>query len=434
MNIRDLQPNTFQISPPMEPPGSNPLNIKDIQTSSYDQSQGALTHSQSVQDMLQSAMKTPLQRIAEGNGQDNLQVAAGAAKQAMHEFSMAGAQNAGPVGAGMLAAAPEFAKNIDAFNQATKPQGALQNTGAAQTGIVSALATPESIGANKGTALSSYLVKRAAEKETSNVVKALTPSLTKLELQDMVAAGKGTVGKFGTPSVDFTKDPNFMKMVDATKGIVKGKSAVEDVNSLRGAISTEASSLQKSIADSTAIKINGKAVPLKYDSAELASRLDNVEEPISIRGTPFEKQVKPIKEAAKRIAAGKGDSVSGLLDARKEFDALVEKTYPNLYDKESAPMRNAITSIRSEMNQFIEDKLPKGSTFRQSLEKQRQFYNAIDNLLTKVHAEHGTPGILRSMQNFSQEHPVATGAIKAGGAVAGYEWLKDKLRGIVPLP
>ncbi len=46
---------------------------------------------------------------------------------------------------------------------------------------------------------------------TRLTVDALKPNLTKKELEEMVASGKGTIGRFGAPEIDFTKDKQFMK-------------------------------------------------------------------------------------------------------------------------------------------------------------------------------------------------------------------------------
>lgn len=75
----------------------------------------------------------PLHRIATGNGGENIEVAKGAAKQAAKDLSMAGAEHAGPVGAAMLDNAPEFKKNIEAFDTEVQPTNDLQKEGARDT-------------------------------------------------------------------------------------------------------------------------------------------------------------------------------------------------------------------------------------------------------------------------------------------------------------
>ncbi len=264
-----------------------------------------------------------------------------------------------------------------------------------------------------------YLAKRAEKKALTTSVEALTPKLTPTETKAAASSGKGTTSFFGGSKIDMTKDKNFMQIAENAKGIVKGKNVIEDINSVKNAISSEAENLKTQIA----------TVDHPYTFRELSSKLSSAEEPISLKGTPFEKQIVPVKEAAIEIAKKHGGNISGLLDARKEFDALVEKTYPNLWDKENAPMRNAISSVRNAMNDFIEANLPVGTGFKESLKKQRMFYDAIDNLATKVPSEINKGGILQKTKSLLK-NPV----VQTLGGITGYNALKDKtpLGGVLP--
>jgi hypothetical protein len=223
------------------------------------------------------------------------------------------------------------------------------------------------------TGIKGFMESRAQGK----VIAALTPKMTPSELEEAAKSGQTVKSMFGTPKVDMTKNKQFMKTAETVKDLVKGKSSIEDVNSVRNALSKEAETLQARV----------KSSDHPYTFKELQTALSNVEEPISLRGTAFEKQIKPIKQAAMDIAKKNGGTVSSLFDSRKEFDALVDRTYPNLYESESAPMRNAITGIRRAMNDFIEANLPEGSGFKDSLEKQKTYYDAIDYIATKVPEE-----------------------------------------------
>jgi hypothetical protein len=251
--------------------------------------------------------------------------------------------------------------------------------------------------------IKSLLAQRAEKKATQTAIKAITPKMTAGQIVTAAKGGKTTKPFMGSPKVDLTKDTKFMKTVDAVKGIVKGKSPIQDLNNVKNALSSEADTLK------VAIQQNDHP----YLFRELQSRLNKVEEPISLRGTPFERQIKPIKEAAISMARKNGGTISSLLDARKEFDNLVERTYPNLYESDNAPMRNAITAIRNEMNNFIEENLPDVVGFRDSLGKQKSFYDAIDNLASKVPEEIKKGGFIKK----ALKNPFITTAI--GGGIGG---------------
>lgn len=259
-------------------------------------------------------------------------------------------------------------------------------------------------------ATKSLMEQQAEKQSTQTAIKALTPKMTPSEISDAAKAGQVKNTLLGGSKVDMSSNPLFMRMVDATKGIVKGKSVAEDIGNVKTALSNEAESLKS--------QVSGADHP--YVFKELQSRLNNVEEPISLRGTPFEKQIGPIKQAAIDIAKKNGGTISGLLDARKEFDTLVSKTYPHLYDSDSAPIKNAITGIRNEMNNFIDDNLPDEAGFKQSLDKQRLYYDAIDNLSTKAPGEVKQGGIIKKTLG----NPYVKGA--AGLLGADYVFNKAK--------
>lgn len=158
-------------APDFIPVGQEPWNeAPDTLPKDFDfgHSQGALAQSQSILDNIQkTAFQSPLQNIAAGQSQDNVEVAKGAGKQLFSDISMAGAHKAGPVGAAMLKNAPEFAKNIGAFEEAVKPTNPLQAQGAMLTSVTEAL-TP--VGALKAGAGASPVIGGAIQK-TGQVMK-----------------------------------------------------------------------------------------------------------------------------------------------------------------------------------------------------------------------------------------------------------------------
>lgn len=257
------------------------------------------------------------------------------------------------------------------------------------------------------------LVKEQAKKiSDKKVIKAVSPKLTPKESAKAISQGRATEGGILSKS-KIKPDSRTLEVANSVKGIVKGKNLIEDVNSVKNSLSKEAETLKTQI----------KSVDHPYTYKELASRMNKVETPISIKGTAFEKQISAVKNAALRIAKEKGGNISSLLDARKEFDALVDKEYPNLYDRENAPMRNAITAIRNTMNDFIEENLPKGTSFKDSLKKQNLFYEAIDNMSEKAASDIGKSKITKGIE-FIKENPV-TSAIAGYGTYKAQEALRN---------
>lgn len=255
-------------------------------------------------------------------------------------------------------------------------------------------------------AVGAGIAKAAGKTALDGVIDDVTPNLSAGAAAKRAAKQgltKSTLtGKIGVSAGKDVKDiaqvvadniPNYDKLSTFT----------DKLNATRDAVYNLAENLKKQVAESGQDRV--------YPFKELAAKMNAVEEPISLRGTPFEKQIGLVKKAALDIAKKKGGTISSLFDARKEFDQLVERTYPNLYDKENAPMRSAIRGVRDTMNQFIEDKLPAGSDFRNQLLTQSKLFTAIDSLAPKATKEIGST----SLSRFAGRHPLISNMFKTAG-------------------
>lgn len=282
---------------------------------------------------------------------------------------------------------PELSADIKGVAGAVGGAATLTGLGALKTGITSALGkdTIASIAADispelTGKGAAKAIAKGGTEKTLfSGTIK---PVITDAAKQDAEVIARNV--------------PEFTKL----------KTFSDKVNATRNAVYSMADKLKNDVVKSGQDRI--------YPFKELAARISSAEEPISLKGTAFEKQIAPIKKAALKIAQEKGGNISSLFDARKEFDQLVNKTYPNLWDRESAPMRNAISSVRNTMNDFISENLPEGTKFKQRLLEQSKLFNAVDNLAPKAVDELGTT----RMQRYAGRHPVTSGIIKNVGKTA----------------
>ncbi len=288
----------------------------------------------------------------------------------------------------LAAAHPEAAANIGAAGNVLGAATLFTGAGAAKDALGSVL------GKDVITSIASDIAPNLTKKVAENAIS--EGGTTKTLIRGLI---KPTIDKSALKDAEVVaaKVPDFAKLSTFS----------DKVNATRKAVFDEADALKKDVIAS------GK--DQKYSVKGLTSRINAAEEPISLKGTPFDKQIKPIKAAAIRIAQKNGDTISSLFDSRKEFDQLVQKTYPHLYDRENAPMRSAIKTIRDAMNEHIEMNLPKGTNFRSRLLEQSKLFNAIDNMAPKAVDELGTT----RLQRFAGRHPVSSGLIKKGGAVVG---------------
>ncbi len=395
-----IQPVQQQPQAPQQPMSSGDSIWSGLVTPQSSAPQG----SQNNPDTFQS----PLQNIAKGNSQTNLEVGKGAIKQGLADFSSAGAQNAGPIGKAMLANAPAFAQDIQGLNQKTQPTNPAQVIGAGNTKAAE-LAIPADIGANAAVA-----AKTASN--ASKIVDMVSPKLTAAESADALAARGGTkTGILGTIKANI--DPSVKRIADAVKANVPdfspSKSLVQNINATKSAVSSLATDLKSKVVAS------GKDVI--YPIKELKSALTNVERPTLIAAdSTLNKAYDLVISKAVEIARDNGGKVSSLLDARQELDSFIGKQFPNLYSSDTlTPMRQAIKGIRNAMTDFTAEHLPDDVNLHDALTTQSRLLTAIENMSEKaasgVSKEIGTNVIERATTAI-KNHPVVAGA----GAAALY--------------
>lgn len=260
------------------------------------------------------------------------------------------------------------------------------------------------------------------EKSFKAIVDTVSPNLTKKQTAEALASGRGEGGSLLTKT-KIKPDIRTLEVADATKGIIKpGSTSVENIGNVRGALKTEAESLRGQI----------KSVDHPVSFKEVNAKLNNLEVPISVKSdATLSRQLRLVKDATmKIIRSGKGN-VEGLLDARQEFDNLIDKEFPTLYDRENAPMRSAVKAMRDGLNNIIESNLPDDVSYKASLKKQSLFYDAIDNMAEKGVNEVGKTGLETTLDKYPiAKKAVDAAAIGAAGAVGAggiYEAGKDAL-------
>ena len=80
------------------------------------------------------------------------------------------------------------------------------------------------------------------------------------------------------------------------------------------------------------------------------------------------------------------NNLTGLLAARKEFDAEVRKQFPNIFKKFDGTNDGriiAFANIRRQANNIVADALPAGNKFKEQLRQQNLMFDAIDNIALK---------------------------------------------------
>lgn len=171
----------------------------------------------------------------------------------------------------------------------------------------------------------------------------------------------------------------------------------------------------KTLADQTEnyIKSNDHPVVIK----EIASQIKNAPIPESVKATPFEKQIGNLKNTFTNLLRKNGGTLSGTFQSLREFDDLVSRDYPTLWDRDNAPMRLSVSSLRNTVKDFIESNLPKNSPYKDLLSQQSNLFDARDTFREKAalgelqqQGEIGT----NAFQRFGMRHPTTVGLVKQG--------------------
>lgn len=325
-----------------------------------------------------------------------------------------------PVIKGMLANAPALQSGVNTLQQAVAPSNPTQAAASGQTQFTAQLIpggeADEAAGASS--AIKGAL-STALKGDTDPVVDAVMPRLTPKVAAEAPTETKGLLGKISVTASKYQK-----AVADAVRPYFNPKATW----------SANAQTVDKAISDladqtETHIAQNNVLRPIK----EVAAKIRNVEEPISLKGTPFEKQITPLKNAFVKIMRGNGGDLSGEFQSLRDFDNYVDKTYPTLWDRENAPMRNAVVALRNTVKDDIASHLPKDSPYRDLLDQQSKLFDARDTFREKaalgVPTQQGEIGTT-ALGRWAASHPglvkTTKGALKTGlGIAVGGELLNQ---------
>lgn len=285
----------------------------------------------------------------------------------------------------------------------------------AGTSIGLTVPAPE-LGAGAVGLAKNLLSKTFGKDVLSRIVEDVTPTLTKnATIKSLASKGASVAGTIGK-----VVDPYTRKVAAAVAEHVPGftdlPSYSEKLNAVLGKAFDLASQLKERVAQS------GQDVI--YPFKELSTALSDIAKPIEIEADPVQSRKFDLaRQALMRLAQQSGGKISGLFDASKGFRQLVEKEFPNLWDKESAPMRSSISSMNDAVNEFIETHLPKGSGFRDSLKEQSLLFKASDALAPRAYKEVGKTA-------FQVAHPMVSTALSRAPGYLGKGLIGGALGGL----
>lgn len=280
-----------------------------------------------------------------------------------------------------------------------------------------ALAVTGEIAGKAATGLEKGLAKQAFE-ETLEIIK---PKLTVTKKAIALEKGKGVVTqkilprKFETITLAPTKAEQ--EMAKTVTGIVsKAKNPIDNIEAIRNEIAVVAQRVEEGLKNNNTI----------FNKIQLKTALNTAkEESRVVFGTDktLQNSYNSVVDEMMRQVNKTSGNLSGLLQARKNFDNIIEQKFPKLLSNPvgDAAKQNAVLDVRRTVNNFIEEKLPTGNIFKEELRKQKLMYDAIKNISQKTASMVDASAVKKVMTALRQNPLVAgvTGGILTYGALMG---------------
>lgn len=364
--------------------------------------QATLVSSQKVAD---NVFRSPLQAFAQGDPQANIERTKGAAKQGLADIMSAGAQNAGPVGAHMLAGAPKFAEAVQGFKDFTTPANMEQQKGANDTAIGEMLFTGSGAkGLLSDFPLVSKFLKNRNTSKALEAVQSTAETMTKAERKAAIAEGRiePTLTGGGTYKPSKTEQRTAELLAGKTH-----RNPVKNVPVVQNEIATRGKEVE------TYLEKNPQKITNEEDFNAFAKKRADMEK----YSTPAEQRAyDETINIFQKVLKGKGEyNTANYYKAIKEFEDNVTRNIPKgkealLVEGGSARLQ-AAKDVRSVVRDMIGSK---HGEFKGKMYDLASLYDALDNVITKA----------EKVGSFAKRHPYISKGLQAvgigaAGAVGG---------------
>jgi len=264
-----------------------------------------------------------------------------------------------------------------------------------------------------GSAIEKSGLKALKTKRTSFIRDLVKPEQTKAVKEAQVGrtVEKGT-GVFKRSEILPTEQE--LRMEKAISSIPEVKSTntyQQNYNIIKEVNTKEAQLLEKQIAD------NDFIIPKKEIKSRLVQAKNSLAESPLVTGDA-EKMAEKLLAKANQLVDQNTGTGSGILKARKEFDAWVLSQKPKAFD---ATAENAFSianrEVRNTFNQLLDEKAIDVGV-KESLSKQSNLYRAMDNIAPKA-AQEADTAIARAFNNMAKAVGIKNKAVQQIATIAG---------------
>lgn len=251
--------------------------------------------------------------------------------------------------------------------------------------------------------------KAEKEKFTQSLVSPIeTKAVKEAQVGRTVESGKFFKSDVVQPT---PMEAAFAKEVSQIPGISSKNTFQKNFNIIKEFNSKQAKQLESDVAKYDFI------IPKRNILAQLRNSAEELQSSPLIVGDAEKTAAKLIKGAEEIIAKNKGTG-SGLLKARKEFDAWVLKQKPKVFD---AKAENAFTIANDKVRRTLNDILDNHATnlgVKDSLRKQSLLYRSMENIGVKAAQEANSP-FLRMLDRVGKVLGVKSRIVQGVAAAVG---------------
>lgn len=277
------------------------------------------------------------------------------------------------------------------------------------------------------------LSKSIESQPLKDALEVTLPVLSKAEKAAAISSGDATTGVLGGIKIIPSKADQ--AIAASVEGIVqKGAKATENISAVKQAISHISEGVGQELKQNNGI----------FNKEQLTSALNKAKESSRVifgSDKTLETQYNSVVEEMLKQVDAQPKNLSGLWDARKAFDDVIEEKFGKQYL--SNPVgdnirRNAVRDVRRTVNDYIASRLPEGNAYKQSLSQLSNMYEAVEriginntanidrNIITKgIDAIKAHPlisfaaasGIVSGSALSLLSNPAVIGALVLGGSV-----------------
>ena len=280
-----------------------------------------------------------------------------------------------------------------------------------------ALSTSGELAGRVATKLESGLVKQSLD-EAIDIIK---PTLSKVEKTQALEAGRGIVTQKILPrkfeKIALAPTKRELEMADVVSDVVsKSKNPIDNIQAIQNKIAETAKSVQEGLKENDTI----------FNRTQIQSVLNKAKQDSKIvfgSDKTLQNSYDSVVGEMMRQINNQPKNLSGLLQARKNFDTIIDLKFPKLLNNPvgDTAKQNAVKDVRKSVNQFIADQLPEGNVFKEELKKQNLMYGAIENISKKTANNVDASAVKKAMAALRQNPLVSgvTGGILTYGALMG---------------